>query len=1704
MSKQNNARLLSILGIAFLMATACGDGHTVGNHEVSFGGYDTEEDLGDVIVCSMNDDCNDNNPCTENLCNAWGFCEYEVLQGLGCDDGNECTEAESCSARGLCEGGTQVTCEDGNACTTDTCVPAQGCVFNRLDKAGECDGSLCTIGDACEDGACQPGDAVECQDSNPDDCRFNSCEAKTGKCSVLLLRPEGHNCKDGNPCTTKDACDDAGQCGGGDPYQCVATSPCMKARCNELGKEDGSNPCIYEWRLPNTGCDDSDACTENDVCTGNDQVLVCHGVPVDCDDLNPCTTDSCDEASGCFYLQKNDNSPCNLGAEYCNGLGHCLEGNCVSDTPADCDDGINCTRDSCLEGGVCKHEPLHEVCDDGLFCTGVDVCDLTTGCKRLELSALDDGVPCTVDSCDEENDEMKHQPMDSFCDNANACDGLEFCDPSAGCKTGPAPTCNDGHACTADSCDEAKGCVNLPLDGNCDDNSPCTVDLCVPGAGGCVHSPLEGVHEGWRCCDADSDCQDGEPCTVDVCVKESAFCTASLIEDLVPCNDGLDCVIDEVCLSGVCSGTEPKCEDSVACTLDYCAEPGGCVNKPQDEFCDNQDTCDGTDYCAAGVGGGCRVRNIPNCDDGINCTVDACDPLEGCSNTEDDGLCDDGISCSLDGCSAQAGCFHQAQDAICDDDDVCNGVEYCATGLNGGCKPKNALNCNDGLACTADSCDPIKGCANTPVDTSCADAVACTVDLCDPIQGCINKATNLLCDDLIPCTLDTCHATQGCKYTLGTNSCLIDGVCFAGGESDDSGCLECNPTMDSAEWTVVNGGPCDDGSDLTAQDLCVGGLCLGLPDQDLDGVPSAGFDHSCLAGEISNCTDNCPAVPNRSQTDSDGNGVGDVCDNLGRDLVLYEPCLAPSVPHADGDCDPYGLAYGPGLSGSVRRFELMEIPLTSGYLDHSLRALWRFGNNSFNDCSYFNRHATLSGSGTLEEDAFGDPIGAFKPSAGSSLNTPLKVSANLNNELSFSAWVRLEADCGAACKGFVVGRSAVDGKESLGLEILTWAGAPHPNFRVRTDGAFVSDCSVRAKGPLNDGAWHHVAGVWDRGQTSLWVDGLFQGSKRCALDISLAANDTLRISAAGGIGTGALAAEVDEVAVFTRALTRFDVKAIYDSRAPYGSQLAPQAQLDLDDLRLKEYRVSNSQSAEVATEVVGPRVHSDSPCPASVEADTVKDREDLCSVNAFMALDGDAQDKVNPGHPGGIFGASAAVGRFGVPASAFYFDGASYIAFPAASNANLKPKQLMTVEAWVLAEAVASDGGCLVDIEEGGGWGLCLNPELKPYFRVNGTAPTAAHLVTAPQALILGTWHHLAAVLDSSEVSLFVDGLKVASLAAKVNNISYAAPSIPLHLGSNPSLVGPHLSYFKGYLDEVLIHSVAKTPEYLHRRGRPGPPVLRFLAHSESSAVGSGAYPYRVYRLLWKAAEVMKPVVVQDRITVGSAPCWGLPSVCNGVRAWWRFDEYRNSLGVDTSTAKINAAYQGNPPEAENGEDPGLNLDGESQYVTVASAPKLETGGSIEILARPASCSNRMTLVSRDTTTSGQAAWVLGINASAGGGWCVPFFESLGKRVELPAFTANTWMQVLLRFSEGVAYLSVNHGASKSELAMTVTGESGMLRVGSAQMDDDGFPAIGDFFHGLVDSVKLGHANPLASELIHHPTTRVLNPGYTCSGGCCR
>ena len=126
--------------------------------------------------------------------------------------------------------------------------------------------------------------------------------------------------------------------------------------------------------------------------------------------------------------------------------------------------------------------------------------------------------------------------------------------------------------------------------------------------------------------------------------------------------------------------------------------------------------------------------------------------------------CDDGNACTTDSCDKSSGCVNSANSSGCDDGDACTTGDKCGGGK---CQGGSAKGCDDGNACTTDSCDKSSGCVNSANSSGCDDGDACTTgDKCGggKCQGGSAKG----CDDGNACTTDSCDSKSGqCKWSVG-------------------------------------------------------------------------------------------------------------------------------------------------------------------------------------------------------------------------------------------------------------------------------------------------------------------------------------------------------------------------------------------------------------------------------------------------------------------------------------------------------------------------------------------------------------------------------------------------------------------------------------------------------------------------------------------------------------------------------------------------------------------------------------------------------------------------------------------------------------------------------------------------------------------------------------------------------------------------
>jgi len=513
---------------------------------------------GDNVV-SGSEECDDGNTSAGDCCSA--TCSFEAAGSL-CDDGNACTIGDVCDGSGSCGGGTPLQCDDGNACTADSCDAVLGCLHAPLADGTAClDGNLCNGSETCQAGVCTAGTPLVCDDGQL--CNgAEACDPLLG-CVPGTPVADGTSCADGTVCNGAETCV-AGVCTPGAPLNC-----------------DDGNLCTADSCDPVLGCQsapvaDGTSCADGTVCNGAETCVAgtcTAGTPLVCDDGNVCTADSCDPVLGCQSAPVADGTSCADGT-VCNGAETCVAGTCTAGTPLVCDDGNPCTADSCDALLGCQSTAVADgtSCADGTVCNGAETC-VAGACTAGTPLNCDDGNVCTADSCDALLGCQNVAVADgTSCADGTVCNGAETCVAGA-CTAGTPLVCDDGNACTADSCDALLGCQNVPVadgtacqDGNlCNGSETCVAGTCTEG------TPLA---DGLSCSDGNL-CNGAETCLAGSCLAGTP------LADGAPCLDGDVCNGSEMCQGGIClAGTPLACDDGNMCTADSCDLLLGCKNDP--------------------------------------------------------------------------------------------------------------------------------------------------------------------------------------------------------------------------------------------------------------------------------------------------------------------------------------------------------------------------------------------------------------------------------------------------------------------------------------------------------------------------------------------------------------------------------------------------------------------------------------------------------------------------------------------------------------------------------------------------------------------------------------------------------------------------------------------------------------------------------------------------------------------------------------------------------------------------------------------------------------------------------------------------------------------------------------------------------------------------------------------------------------------
>jgi subtilisin-like proprotein convertase family protein len=369
------------------------------------------------------------------------------------------------------------------------------------------------------------------------------------------------------------------------------------------------------------------------------------------------------------------------------------------------------------------------------------------------------------------------------------------------------------------------------------------------------------------------------------------------------CTDTNLCTTDECNLvTHTCKNTEIPCQPSINPCIENKCDPGigSCATqvKADGAVCDDDKFCTVDDQC---IGGVCKSGYPKDCSFlVIGCVESA--------------VCDEDI----DNCKVT----YKANDSPCDDGDQMTCGDKCLTGkcVSGtvpcvGCSTDfDCLNAEDGNLCngTEWKClwyEPLKGkyCTlqDLPVDCG-VDPGKCTEKSCIGMQGHCTKTNT-------PCTLwKTCMSADECcdpNYCVKTNPTDDWGKCGVTNDpcTDSSMCLPSDDNYchgDCSTSNKQNGFPCDDALYCTVNDICIAGACLPQADRDC-----SSFEDQCNEGKCDESLDKCYANNKPDNTLCELEGDGCTVDKCVGGTCTFKNMFDCSFKNTDcrnGVCVPVG------------------------------------------------------------------------------------------------------------------------------------------------------------------------------------------------------------------------------------------------------------------------------------------------------------------------------------------------------------------------------------------------------------------------------------------------------------------------------------------------------------------------------------------------------------------------------------------------------------------------------------------------------------------------------------------------------------------------------------------------------------------------------------------------------------------------------
>jgi len=369
-----------------------------------------------------------------------------------------------------------------------------------------------------------------------------------------------------------------------------------------------------------------------------------------------------------------------------------------------------------------------------------------------------------------------------------------------------------------------------------------------------------------------------------------------------------------------------------------------------------------------------------------------------------------------------------------------------------------------------------------------------------------------------------------------------------------------------------------------------------------------------------------------------------------------------------------------------------------------------------------------------------------------------------------------------------------------------------------SDGASYIWDSLMGESVVRLDTWTHVAGSFDRGEMKVYVNGELEGSK-----VSATIKNTTRgeydcdyVSVGGCRNPRHLFdGAIEEVAIFSRALTRAEIRAVMSADSlvgstTYDSEIDDEAYFRYDsedpgavasgDVDDEAFFLDDSDDLETVTPVGGGLV-----LWLRADRGVMRDRD------GFITRWKDQSGMGNNAYQAARTRMPRLVTDSTTGKETVSFDGTNDL-MSISHSASLDLTREMTVAAWVRLERSETSPGVVILAKyswagEKRTWLIqCDQKTLKSLFAVHapiGGGADTVWLETPPKPR---TWHHLAGVLRPGRTAIYLNGRLEAEKKSALTSLS-CYPDVPVQIGW--ALAGSGRDYLRGAIDDIRIYNRA-------------------------------------------------------------------------------------------------------------------------------------------------------------------------------------------------------------------------------------------------------------------------------------------------------